>query len=318
MDVAVALSTIWAQQPRFDTDMIAFAEIAKAAGYSHIEVSHATDEAGLRALMDRSPLPISSLHAPTPRERMPNGRWNTDLNLAAQDESERQAAINATLRTIDLATEAGAGSVVVHLGGVSAAGVRGDGALRRLYDAGKIQSDEAETERRSAREERAARSGTAFSMAQHSLDTLADRARQRKVRIGLECRMWYHEIPLPDEAERLLAFFDASVVGYWHDVGHAEILDRIGLVPLEEWFQRLGSRLIGCHLHDMNGIVDHRAPGTGDVDWSRIATAVSGTKVRTLEINQHQPQESLGTALALLRREGVVPDGMATGVSPGR
>jgi len=157
-----------------------------------------------------------------------------------------------------------------------------------------------------------------LEQARRSLAELVEYAASAGIAIGLENRLHFHEIPQVDEVALLLQPYAPEQAGYWHDVGHAEILDRIGLVPLEEWFQRLGSRLIGCHLHDMNGIVDHRAPGTGDVDWSRIATAVSGTKVRTLEINQHQPEESLGTALALLRREGVVPDGMATGVSPGR
>src|SRR5437763_15489792 len=118
MNVSVALSTMWAQQPRFEANMTAFAEIAKAAGYDHIEVSHATDDTGLRTLMEQSVLPLSSLHAPTPRARTTGGRWNTDLNLAAEDEAERHTAVAATLRTIELAAEAGAGSVVVHLGSV--------------------------------------------------------------------------------------------------------------------------------------------------------------------------------------------------------
>ncbi len=307
MKVYTALSTMWAQQPRFDTDMNAFAEIAKAAGYDHIEVSHATDEQGLRTLMAQSVLPLSSLHAPTPRVRTANGRWNTDLNLAAADETERRAAIEATNHTIERAGEAGADSVVVHLGGVGSAGVAGDGTLRRLYQAGKRDGDEVESARRQAREQRADRAPAALATATRSLAELAVTASRHGVRIGLECRMWYHEIPLPEEAATLLADHDPAVVGYWHDVGHAEILDRLGLVPLQEWFDHLGSRMIGCHLHDMQGIVDHRSPGSGDVDWARIAAVVTNVPVRTLEINQHQPEASLTSALALLRRERVVP-----------
>ncbi|HLZ68286.1 MAG TPA: hypothetical protein VKV26_00105, partial [Dehalococcoidia bacterium] len=99
MDVKVALSTMWAQQDRFAAEMAPFAELAAASGYTHVEVSHATEERGLRQLMAQPTLPLSSLHAPTPRERTANGRWNTDLNLAAEDEGERAAAVAATLRT---------------------------------------------------------------------------------------------------------------------------------------------------------------------------------------------------------------------------
>lgn len=307
MNVAVALSTMWAQQTRFDADMAAFAELARAAGYTHVEVSHATDEAGLRALMRQPTLPLSSLHAPTPRERTASGRWNADLNLAATDETERAAAVAVTQRTLDMAAEAGAGSVVVHLGAVGSAGVGADSALRRLYAAGQTSGAEVERQRQRAREERSARAPAALEAAKRSLDILAARARQHGLRLGLENRMWYHEIPLPEEAAALLAECEPEVAGYWHDVGHAEILARLGLVPLADWFEWNGERVVGCHLHDMQGIVDHRAPGSGDVDWSFLAERLGDVPIRTLEINQHQPEPSLATALTLLRAAGVLP-----------
>src|SRR5262249_23706601 len=125
---------------------------------------------------------------------------------------------------------------------------------------------------------------------------------------GIENRVWYHEIPLPGEAAALLAEHEPALVGYWHDVGHAEVLHRLGLAPLREWFSLLGGRIIGCHLHDMAGIVDHRAPGAGDVAWPSLARALAPAKVRTFEINQTQPQNSLALALAQLRHKGVVPE----------
>ncbi|MHB8573701.1 MAG: sugar phosphate isomerase/epimerase family protein [Dehalococcoidia bacterium] len=317
MTVAVSLSTMWAQQPRFERDMDAFAEVAKAAGYTHIEVSHSTDEPGLQTLMRQTVLPLSSLHAPTPRLRAENGRWNTDLNLASEAETERELAVQHTLRTIELAAECGAGSVVVHLGGVGSSGVRGDSALRRLYSAGTKSGPEVERERQAAHDERAMRAPTALAAARRSLAELAERAGPLGVQLGLECRMWYHEIPLPAEAAELLQEYEPAVAGYWHDVGHAEILDRIGLVPVGDWFKQLGDRLVGCHLHDMQGIVDHRAPGTGDVDWRYIAAAVQNVPVRTLEINQQQPEPTLASAIALLRREGVLPAQPPTPINGG-
>jgi len=307
MHTAIALSTMWAQQDRFAQDMTPFAEIARAAGYTHIEVSHATDETGLRQLMAQRVLPLSSLHAPTPRSRTANGRWNLDLNLAALDETERAAALAATLVTIDRAAEAGVSSVVVHLGAVGAGGVRGDSALRGLYTRGLTSGPDVDAARREAIEERARRAPAALDAAAQSLAAIAGHARGRGVRVGIETRMWYHEIPLPDEAVALLAEYAPDEVGYWHDVGHAEILGRLGLVPVEDWFARLGERLIGCHLHDMQGIVDHRAPGLGDVRWDYIARGVAATPIRTLEINQHQPEAALASALDLLRAQGVLP-----------
>ncbi|HEY7295427.1 MAG TPA: TIM barrel protein, partial [Dehalococcoidia bacterium] len=216
MDMKIALSTMWAQQERFAAEMAPFAELAAAAGYTHVEVSHATDERGLRQLMAQQTLPLSSLHAPTPRERTANGRWNTDLNLAAADEAERAAAVAATLRTIDFAAEAGAGSVVVHLGGVGSSGVRGDSRLRGMYTSGKTAGPEVEEARREAVEERARGAHAAWAAAARSLEAIVGHARVCSVRIGIETRMWYHEIPLPDEAVVLLADYDPAEAGYWH------------------------------------------------------------------------------------------------------
>jgi len=317
MNVAIALSTMWAQQPRFDTDITAFAEIARTAGYTHIEASHSSDEAALQVLLKQEVLPLSSLHAPTPRVRAANGRWNTDLNLAATDEVEREAAIQATMRTIDFAAAAGASSVVVHLGGVGGSGIAADSALRRLYQAGTSSGAEVERERQAAITQRSSGAPAALAAARRSLAVLARHAQDRGARIGIENRMWYHEIPLPEEAVQLLAEHDPAIAGYWHDVGHAEILGRLGLVPLGDWFGQLGDRVVGCHLHDMAGIVDHRAPGTGDVQWSYVASGVARTSVRTLEINQHQPEAALATALPLLRQQGVLPAAGGTGQSTG-
>ncbi|HLZ70702.1 MAG TPA: TIM barrel protein, partial [Dehalococcoidia bacterium] len=205
------------------------------------------------------------------------------------------------------AAEAGAGSVVVHLGGVGSAGVRGDSRLRGMFASGKRSGPEVEEARREAADERARRAPPALAAAARSLEAIAGHARGRGVRLGIETRMWYHEIPLPDEALSLLADYDPAEAGYWHDVGHAEILHRLGLVPREEWFAKLGGRVVGCHLHDMQGIIDHRAPGLGDVQWDYVARGVAPAPIRTLEINQHQPEPALTEALTLLRREGVLP-----------
>ena len=56
----------------------------------------------------------------------------------------------------------------------------------------------------------------------------------------------------------------------------------------------------------MQGIVDHRAPGRGDVTWGYLARGVAHAAVKTLEIDQREPEPSLAAALTLLRREGVL------------
>ncbi|MDZ4277695.1 MAG: hypothetical protein U1B78_01005, partial [Dehalococcoidia bacterium] len=97
-----------------------------------------------------------------------------------------------------------------------------------------------------------------------------------------------------------------AVVGYWHDVGHAEVQARLGYVDKRAWLDMLGPRTLGCHLHDVDGIGDHRAPGLGDVEWDYIASGLPPDALRVFEINQREPAGAVAGAISFLRGRGVV------------
>jgi sugar phosphate isomerase/epimerase len=161
-----------------------------------------------------------------------------------------------------------------------------------------------------ARRERAAVAGPWLEAARRSLAELAPRAAHLGVTLGLECRLRYHEFPLPEEAADLLREHAPDVAGYWHDVGHAEVLHRLGLVPLEAWRELLATRLAGVHIHDVAGLTDHRAPGavqggTG-VDFAALASMLSPSALRTFEVDQHEPPAALASGLLTVRTAGVV------------
>src|SRR6476660_1608841 len=112
-----SFSTMWAQQDRF-ADLEVFREAVAAMGYDAIEVSHSTGEAGLERLLKPGAIPVSSLHAPTPRMKLRDGRINGDANLATPNESKRREAVEHHTRTLEYAARNGLTKVVVHLGGV--------------------------------------------------------------------------------------------------------------------------------------------------------------------------------------------------------
>jgi len=304
---AVALSTMWAQQERFRGHMDDFVQIAARAGYDAIEPSHSTDAGGLNRLIDYGMLPLSSLHAPAPRERDSGGRWNTDLNLAALDAGERDAAVAASCRTIDYAKRAGAGAVVLHLGGCGDAPFHEEARLRALFEAGVLAGEEADGLRLSARAVRARLAEQHLPYARQSLERLAEYAERAGIALGIENRLHYHEIPSWDEISDLLAPYPARLAGYWHDVGHAEVLHRLGLTDRSLWLSASGDRVIGSHLHDVSGIVDHRPPGQGDVRWEDIAAVLPANAMRTVEINQHSLESALADGRRVLVEHGVVP-----------
>ena len=302
----VALSTMWAVQPRFERDLPAFMERATELGYDAIEVNHSMDAAQIGAIIAADMLPVTAVHAPAPLERDPARGWNRGLNLASTDEGEREAAVRYTLRSVDAATEAGASAVVVHLGATGSRGVTADRRLRDAYNRGDTTPEARASLIAEAHRQRAERSAEPIERARRSLAALVQYAEPRGIAIGLECRLHFHEIPLPDEAADLLAPYPAHVAGYYHDVGHAEVLHRLGLVPLDAWFDLLGDRLIGTHLHDVAGLRDHRAPGNGDVDFAWLAERIPASAARTLEIDQREPDEAVAGALDVLRGATVI------------
>ena len=303
----LALSTMWAQQERFRGGFTHFAEIARDAGFGAIEVSHSTDEAGLRECLSSGVLPVVSLHAPTPYTTTSRGRGNSSLNLAGLDQQERREAVAATLRTLDFAADAGVRAIVVHLGTIDSPAVH-DGLrrLRELFESGSIDGEDARRVRAAAAAARAEAAPAHLEAARRSLDKLVAYARPRGVAVGLETRLHYQEIPAPDEAVSLLSEHAPDEAGYWHDTGHAEVWDRLGLVPHARWFDRLRERLIGCHLHDVRGIVDHRAPGNGTLDWALVAAGIPPHAARTCEIDQREPEGLLAGSVRFLSERGVV------------
>ena len=302
-EIRYSLSTMWAQQERF-ADMHAFARVAESLGYDAIEVSHATPTEQFERLLDGSGATISSIHAPAPLVKT-DGKRNSSLNLAALDD-ERDTAIEFTKGTIDHAAKAGAGYVVVHLGGIDSKMLDSELKQRKLFDSGTREGPEADELRRETLERRAEQVAPWFEKARESLAVLAAYAKERGVAIGLENRLHYHEFPLPQEALELCADYPADLVGYWHDVGHAEVQARLGYVDKRAWLDTLKERTLGCHLHDVDGLGDHRAPGNGDVEWDYIAEGLPKSALWVLEINQRQPDEDVAGAIAFLRERGVI------------
>jgi len=297
------LSTMYAQQDRFN-DGAVFARFAVEAGYSGIEISHSTDALKIEAIRAAGVLPIVSLHQPAPYERHSDGRPNADLNLASPDEAERAAAVAYAERTIALAGDLGARAVVVHLGHIDAAGLStATHDVYRAYHEG-WEPERAEAARHTARTLRAGAAEAHLAAARGSLCQLVRLAADRGVAIGLENRLNFHEIPHAGELPLLLDGFDPGEAGYWHDVGHAEVLARLGYFDRATWF-RDDVATIGAHVHDVEGVVDHRAPGDGDVRWGYLAAKLAHLDSLTLEINQHQPDASVLAALPFLRGQGL-------------
>lgn len=302
----LALSTMYAQQERF-ADGADFARYAAEAGYDGIEISHSTNQGKLQQILDCGVLPVTSVHQPAPWVRHNDGRGNSHCNLASTDEAERRAAIGHAVTSIEWAGRIGVDRLVVHLGQVTDVSEQFPEELemRRLFDSGHQDGGRFAELRNTAVQRREAEREPYLARARASLLELVQAAERHGIAIGLENRYHYHEIPLVDEYEALLDGLALEQAGYWHDVGHAEVLHRLGFVDRGTWLDAHRERCIGAHLHDVLGIGDHRTPGDGDVSWDYVVAGVRHLPRYTLEINQHQPDERVAGAPAFLARTGL-------------
>ena len=308
-----ALSTMWSQGrfPNGDRDsMTQFAETTARLGYPAIEINYVIPPEGVEELLATDHVSVISLHSPTPRVRTEDGRLSDSQNLAATNEEERSRAVGLALATIDHAARAGARYMVVHLGGIETDGkdqmFEEERQLRRLFDAGTRDGEEVEALRARAHEARREGAARNLPRARQSLAEIAEHAAKNGVAVGLESRYHYHEFPSVDEMPELLADYPPEVAGFWIDVGHVEVMDRLGLAPKRRWLDELGERCLGAHVHDVDGLADHRAPGLGDVDWSYVSAGLPKEAPRVFEINQKMTEEAVAAAIPFLRERGVL------------
>jgi len=109
-----------------------------------------------------------------------------------------------------------------------------------------------------------------------------------------------------DELEVLLDVTDEEWFGFQYDVGHAQTLDRLGLCDHESWLQRYSSRMVGVHLHDVIGIMDHQKPGAGEVDFDMVARYLSEKVYRTVEVSPQLSVEDISAGMETLVEHGCV------------
>jgi sugar phosphate isomerase/epimerase len=255
-------------------------------------------------------LNIVSFHNPAPPQRgqvamSGKARRQADLVLTSLDQERRQQALSVVKHCLDVASEYGAQAVVLHLGNTSA-DPNLENQLKHLYLTGRITSLEADALRARLLSERALGRADRLSALRRSLDELIPYASSRCVRLGLENRP-ICETPNWQDMDEILAWYPDDYVGYWHDTGHAQVQENLGITPHADWLRAYGHRLVGLHLHDAVGCEVHRAPGTGSVDWAGLAARVAwrgDNIVRTVEVNHAVSEEALRAGVEHLRSTG--------------
>jgi len=298
----VALSTMWAM--RNFVGLEDFFESARRLGFSGIELNHQVTPAMLDGI-DLSRYTFSSVHEPCPAAVSTDELKNRDWLISSTDEEKRRLGVEAIAVSIRLAAEQGARGVVIHAGTVV-----GDWSdekrLKTMFYAGLAGTPEFESVRQRLAAARAASARPHVDAVKRSLVELLAVAIPLGVKLGLENRYHYQEIPLLDELEEMLLLASPEHLGFWYDIGHAQVMERLGFGAHLAWLERCGKRIIGVHIQDVTGITDHGAPGSGEVDFDRIIPFIPDNALRTFEVRPSNSYEQVQAALELLVKKGLI------------
>lgn len=248
---------------------------------------------------------ITSLHAPCPiavDERGNRARWGDWL--ASTNQSDRTFAVDTVKRTIDAANELGARGIVIHLGTTSMSWTR----VRAVADVITREGRNSEAHLKlveQVRQEREANKGPHLDAAIKSIQALGEHAQGSSVRLGVEVRDNFQEIPMLDEVATILDACEGLPVGYWHDAGHGAKLEYYGFVEHEEFLRRYADRMVGMHVHDTQGTRDHRAPGQGSTDFAMLNQYVKPETILTIELHADVLAEHIQSGLEMLLALGM-------------
>lgn len=295
---------MWAKG-RF-SHMAEFAAKAKELGFTHIEAGRSVSPPMLAQLL-RTNLPISSIHSPCPAVLSSKGIPISSLSLSSLDENERIEAVDFTKQTIDLTARVRAKAVILHMGEVPV-DLGLEHRLYELHENGYSKTKEYSEIKEQLVQHRNARVGPYLEAARKSLQELGQESQRKGIMLGIETRFHPHEIPNIDEMAELLDGMPESTVGYWHDVGHAQVQEQLGFGSHEEWLLRFQHRMIGIHLHDVLRISDHYAPGTKDMNWEMVAKYLPKGIIKVCEIGEWNDEEQLRGVIDFLQKAGITSE----------
>lgn len=298
----VAFSTSWWDREVLSADE--FFETGRRAGFARFELNHQIPPEVMDEI-DTNRFSIGSLHDPCPAFIPAKQLERTDVQITSLDEELRRRGVDVLKSTIDQAYCLRARHVVVHPGRITGDHSM-DEQLRGLYRAGEKGSEKYEALRVKALSDRASRAAAHFDQLMLSLREITAFAEGSGLSIGLENRFHFYELPDYSEMRRILEEFQQPWLGWQFDVGHLQVLSQLGLFDFSAWLEAFSSRIVGVHLHDVVGIVDHQIPGSGEVDFVKIASHLPADAYRAVEVDKNTRRENLASGLQYLAQVGCV------------
>lgn len=263
-------------------------------GFTHAELSH-----GIRIILlpgviravEEGVIKISSTHNFCP---LPTGITQSAPNLfepSAKEHREHEQWLRHTKRSLDFAVQVKAQVLVLHLGSVKffwLNPVRKLKSFVRQNPTATVPEDkDYQAVLKKACEKLRLRMGPYWQQVQASIEEIRTYAAEQGIKLGFENREKFEELPLDDDFDALIAGLpQPHTAGYWHDTGHADIKQSLGMLEHRLHLQKNAPRLLGFHLHDVSvDGKDHQPIGSGRIDFNMISHFWRPDHLLTLELS---------------------------------
>jgi sugar phosphate isomerase/epimerase len=273
-------------------------EEIKALGFRYVELNYNVTEELMKTIepmIEKGEIGISSVHNVFPF--IDDKDYDTDsVLLGYDDEVRRKRSVELLIRSMEYAVRYGAKAVVVHPGEVPFS-YNIDSELKKLYrDHGK-DSSEYQKLWNEMYERRERLSPIYTKRIQDSLEEVSNHAAKRgwSVAIGIETRARCYQMPTLMEAGTICNNLKGSPVALWYDIGHAMMMERMGLYDNLKDLQEVKRYIYGVHIHETLELSDHWCPYVHSRDlqfFDHFLEVIDSAQVKVYELKAAcQPDE---------------------------
>jgi sugar phosphate isomerase/epimerase len=273
-------------------------------GFEFAELSHGIRVSlmpGIMDAVDAGEIKISTCHNFCP---LPMGVTHAAPNLyefSAESVRDQDLALRHTLKTIDFAARVKAKLVVLHFGSMDLKDY--SGKLEEMLERGEKNSPKYIKIWEEAAKKREANKVKPFARAIESLKKFLPQAEKQNILLGIENREALQEIPLESDFPHLFREAHSPFVKYWHDCGHAQIKENLGFIDHALHLESLADDLAGFHIHDVQfPAKDHCAPGSGMINFERLAKQVKPHHIKVFEFGPSMKVEQAKAGIAHIKK----------------
>jgi sugar phosphate isomerase/epimerase len=294
----LAFSTNW-NVSRHQDGAALVAEI-RDLGFDTIELGHGLSVSllhGIRGAFAQGGFKVISVHnfCPMPVEVLTD---NPDCyEFTAARSQERERAVRLTRQTMETAREFGASYVVLHLGRIPALRGMTDTLLENLRLHGVADKGYCRGKLEAVRKRE--QQGPPFvERVTTVLEPLVEEASVMGLTLAVENRSDFEAFPTERELLALLRHFDSPHLRYWHDFGHAQMRESLGLLDHAQWLADIAPYAAGAHLQDARWPdEDHIVPFAGEIDFARLVRNLPPRIPYVMELSRRTKGEEIREAV---------------------